>query len=553
MLTETGLKVEEFANNIISLKVPIDELGLLMIARMYHTHFGVVLKDRVWYTTEDNSSKCSKFLLVYQGGVSFSDTCTANWNLPLPPTVILVLDEDTPPQQSPVNLVTSPKPCETTASSVLMPLDMRNKNELEGDQKMDSDAQNMDFDDQKEDCQKADSQGDQKLDSEDKMDYGDCKEDSQKADLNNDKIDCDAEKMDFDNHKEDSQNGKMDSEDNMDHDDRKEDCDKANKVDSNMSQSQKEECKECKSEKRQSRPWKRPQTSSRCLRSSPSASNKCIKISQTSVTPQKAGLCPVDLDDFFRARRSHTPPGRDKKKCNKQKMTSKPCKKDRKKKHKAKANAKHEEQRKQKEVTSSDDNHEIETEHAQDTPENQVKEMPETEAENINTEKELAQDVHEEQPERQEKPVDVPHGTDELEHEENAADVVPHGIDEAESEEKTADVPHGADEAEHAEKEADVPHGTDQAESQEKASDVSASNERRAKPENLLEPDPILKAFEKVHTVEEAVALLEVSDNEKPRKSIAVETKIETNDGVMNVKLIGLKAPNKKDQKFTCH
>ena len=83
-------------------------------------------------------------------------------------------------------------------------------------------------------------------------------------------------------------------------------------------------------------------------------------------------------------------------------MTSKPRKKDRKKKHKAKANAKHEEQRKQKEVTSSDDNHEIKTEHAQDTPENQVNEMPETEAENINTEKELAQDVHEEQPERQE-------------------------------------------------------------------------------------------------------------------------------------------------------
>ena len=347
ILTEPSLKVEEFANNIISPKVPIDELDLLVIARMYHTHFGVVLKDRVWYTTDDNSSKCSKFLLVYQGGVSFSDTCTANWNLPSPPAMILVLDEDTPPQQSPVNLVTSPKPCETTASSVLMPLHMCNKNELEGDQKMDSDAQNMDFDDQKEDCQKADSQN-KKFDSEDKMDYGDRKEDSQKADLNNDKMDCDAENMDFEDRKEDSQNGKMDSEDKMDYDDHKEDCDKADKVDSNMSQSQKEEFKEHKSEKRQSRPQKRPQTSSRCLRSSPSASNKCIKISQTSVTSQKVGLCPVDLDDFFRERRSHIPSGRDKKKCNKWKMTRKPRKKDRKKKHKAKANAKHEEQRKQK-------------------------------------------------------------------------------------------------------------------------------------------------------------------------------------------------------------
>ena len=135
--------------------------------------------------------------------------------------------------------------------------------------------------------------------------------------------------------------------------------------------------------------------------------------------------------------------------------------------------------------------------------------MPETKAQNINREKEPAQDVHEEQPERQEKPVD------EAEHE-------------------------------------DVHHGADQAESQEKTSNVSDSNEHKAKLENLLEPYPILEAFEKVHTVEEAVALLEVSDDEKPHKSIAVETKIETNDGVMNVKLIGLKAQNKKEQKFTC-
>ena len=67
-----------------------------------------------------------------------------------------------------------------------------------------------------------------------------------------------------------------------------------------------------------------------------------------------------------------------------------------------------------------------------------------------------------------------------------------------------------------------------------------------------MKPDPILKAFEKVHTVEEAIALLDVSDDGKTHKSIAVETKIETYDCIMNAKLIGLKAPNKRDQKFTC-
>ena len=76
--------------------------------------------------------------------------------------------------------------------------------------------------------------------------------------------------------------------------------------------------------------------------------------------------------------------------------------------------------------------------------------------------------------------------------------------------------------------------------------------EREAKPAGLTEPDPILKAFANVHTMEEALQLLDVSDEEKPRKSIAVESKIETDIGVMNMKEYGLKPTQKKDQKFTC-
>ena len=71
--------------------------------------------------------------------------------------------------------------------------------------------------------------------------------------------------------------------------------------------------------------------------------------------------------------------------------------------------------------------------------------------------------------------------------------------------------------------------------------------EREAKPASLTEPDPILKAFANVHTMEEALQLLDVSDEEKPRKSIAVESKIDTDIGVMNVKEYGLKPTQKKD------
>ena len=83
--------------------------------------------------------------------------------------------------------------------------------------------------------------------------------------------------------------------------------------------------------------------------------------------------------------------------------------------------------------------------------------------------------------------------------------------------------------------------------------DESNDNDgRKAKPTTLVEPDPILKAFKKVHTIEETLTLLDVSDNEKPQKSIAIETNIKMELGVMNMKFIGLKPPVKKERKFSC-
>ena len=45
---------------------------------------------------------------------------------------------------------------------------------------------------------------------------------------------------------------------------------------------------------------------------------------------------------------------------------------------------------------------------------------------------------------------------------------------------------------------------------------------KTAKPENLTEEDPILKACATVHNREEALELLDIWDDEKPQKSIAV-------------------------------
>ena len=46
--------------------------------------------------------------------------------------------------------------------------------------------------------------------------------------------------------------------------------------------------------------------------------------------------------------------------------------------------------------------------------------------------------------------------------------------------------------------------------------------------------------------MEEAFTLLDVSDDEKPQKSIAIETNIKTELGVMNMKFIRLKPRVKK-------
>ena len=80
----------------------------------------------------------------------------------------------------------------------------------------------------------------------------------------------------------------------------------------------------------------------------------------------------------------------------------------------------------------------------------------------------------------------------------------------------------------------------------------SADKKREAKPTGLIEPDPILKAFANVHTMDQALELLDISDEDKPKKSIAVESEIDTGIGVMKVQEYALKQPNKKDHKFSC-
>ena len=181
-LAEQKLHPEDFANNIVNPDIPMDELGLLITACMYHMHFGVVMNDHVWNMTDDNSGKVTKFNFMFCGDHRFLDTCTGNWNLPSPP--LLLLDISRSEQQSPINHAgeEGQKMIQSTGNKFTVPLDLRNVNELASDKEIeehetDSDDQKMEENHDKDsenphmeetDHQKKDSEeiDHQKMDSE---------------------------------------------------------------------------------------------------------------------------------------------------------------------------------------------------------------------------------------------------------------------------------------------------------------------------------------------------------------------------------------------------
>ena len=74
ILGKKKIKIEDYCNDLQEMVTPIDQLGLLILGRMYHRHFTVFLKDSVWSTRRDNGTANSTIYFAYHGGTSFSDT-----------------------------------------------------------------------------------------------------------------------------------------------------------------------------------------------------------------------------------------------------------------------------------------------------------------------------------------------------------------------------------------------------------------------------------------------------------------------------------------------
>ena len=118
ILNAKKLRVEDYTNDITSGLVPFDELAILVVCRMYHIHVGVVLNDRVWYTSSAKKPDEIAFHLLFHGGVHYLDSCTGNWGYASPSHAVTV-DITESPQAQLMSLVTVHKENENPAKNPL--------------------------------------------------------------------------------------------------------------------------------------------------------------------------------------------------------------------------------------------------------------------------------------------------------------------------------------------------------------------------------------------------------------------------------------------------
>ena len=75
LLCKKGIKIQDYSNDLVELNFPLDTLGLLVIAHMFHNHSAIILKEHIWKTQGNNDTDCCLIFLIYSGGVNFHDTC----------------------------------------------------------------------------------------------------------------------------------------------------------------------------------------------------------------------------------------------------------------------------------------------------------------------------------------------------------------------------------------------------------------------------------------------------------------------------------------------
>ena len=84
VLDKKKLAVEDYVNSLAEGTIPLDQLGILCVARNWHIHICVFLKSGIWTTRKDNSLEGVSIFLLYAGGTTFFDTIYQEYTPPLP-------------------------------------------------------------------------------------------------------------------------------------------------------------------------------------------------------------------------------------------------------------------------------------------------------------------------------------------------------------------------------------------------------------------------------------------------------------------------------------
>ena len=74
-LTQAETSAEDYIDKISTEGIPLDLLGIFLIARLYQFHIAVVFHKGVWMTNKDNDWTKTMFTLVFQGVQNYSETC----------------------------------------------------------------------------------------------------------------------------------------------------------------------------------------------------------------------------------------------------------------------------------------------------------------------------------------------------------------------------------------------------------------------------------------------------------------------------------------------
>ena len=66
--------MDDYIDFIAKPGTPVDEVGLLIFARMYHLHMCIIMEDRCWTTQREHDlDRCTVFI-AYRGALMFNDT-----------------------------------------------------------------------------------------------------------------------------------------------------------------------------------------------------------------------------------------------------------------------------------------------------------------------------------------------------------------------------------------------------------------------------------------------------------------------------------------------